>query len=213
MSVSLTFRCPDDLTALIASQVEVTGQDKTSVVVGMLRSNLPSLPLIDKNKLPDIPAIYFIWSSNKLLYIGKTSNLKKRFYQHHRAVNFLEAGGDTRIAWFSIQDDELPSLEQDLIELLEPDLNYTLTGQPNNIISFRLTDAELQSLQGFHISEDKSLSQTAARLLRGMLAGIVEPSTPLDIQEFKQEVEARFNELRSHFDAQLEELRGKSKAR
>ncbi len=210
MSVSLTFRCPDDLAALITSQAEATGQDKTSVVVGMLRSSLPSLLLIEKSNLPAIPAIYFVWSSNKLLYIGKTSNLKQRFYQHHRIVSFLESGIDTRIAWFPAHADELPSLEQDLIELLEPDLNYTLTGQPNNIISFRITDAELQALQTFQTSEDKSIHKTAARLLRGLLAGTIEALTPVDIRELvKQEVAASLGEVRS----QLEELRGKLKAR
>ncbi|MEH2168043.1 MAG: hypothetical protein V7K41_15470 [Nostoc sp.] len=84
----------------------------------------------------------------------------------------------------------------------------------SNIISFRFTDAELEALQAFQLSEDKSPSQTAARLLRGMLVGIVEPSTvsstPVDIKSLvKQEVEASLTEVRS----QLEELRGKLKAR
>jgi hypothetical protein len=92
----------------------------------------------------------------------------------------------------------------------------------SNIISFRFTDAELEALQAFQLSEDKSPSQTAARLLRGMLAGIIEPSTVsstgVDIRELvKQEVEAGLEEVRSQLEAQLkerlEELRGKSKAR
>ncbi|MBX9255371.1 hypothetical protein H1Q63_15730 [Desmonostoc muscorum CCALA 125] len=83
-----------------------------------------------------------------------------------------------------------------------------------NVISYRLTDAELEALQAFQVSEDKSPSQTAARLLRGMLAGIVESSTvsstPVDIKSLvKQEIEASLTEVRS----QLEELRGKLKAR
>lgn len=84
----------------------------------------------------------------------------------------------------------------------------------SNVISYRLTDAELEALQAFQISEDKSPSQTAARLLRGMLAGIVEPSTisstPVDIRELVKE------EVRSQLETQearLEELRGKLKAR
>ncbi|MCL6754464.1 hypothetical protein KBT16_27200 [Nostoc sp. CCCryo 231-06] len=84
----------------------------------------------------------------------------------------------------------------------------------SNVISFRFTDAELEALQSFQISEDKSSSQTAARLLRGVLAGIIEKSTvqstPVDIKSLvKQEIESSLGELRSH----LEELRGKLKAR
>ena len=91
----------------------------------------------------------------------------------------------------------------------------------SNIISFRFDDAELEALQAFQTPEDKSPSQTAARLLRGMLAGIIEPSTGMstgvDIQELvKLEVAASLTEVRSHFtqlEARLEELRGKLKAR
>ncbi|MEH2028510.1 MAG: hypothetical protein V7K67_02320 [Nostoc sp.] len=94
----------------------------------------------------------------------------------------------------------------------------------SNIISFRFDDTELEALQTFQIPEDKSPNQTAARLLRGMLAGIIEQSTasstPVDIEEFKQQVEASLTEVRSQLEAsfsevrsQLEELRGKSKAR
>lgn len=84
----------------------------------------------------------------------------------------------------------------------------------SNIISFRFTDAELEALQAFQVPEDKSPSQTAARLLRGMFTGILEPSTlpstPVDIRELvRLEVEASLGEMRS----QLEELRGKLKAR
>lgn len=84
----------------------------------------------------------------------------------------------------------------------------------SNIISFRFDDAELEALQAFQTPEDKSPSQTAARLLRGMLGGIIEPSTvpstPVDIKELvKQEVGSCLGEVRS----QLEELRGKLKAR
>lgn len=45
MSVSLTFRCPDDLAELIQHQVETTGKDKTSVIISMLRQSLSVTPL------------------------------------------------------------------------------------------------------------------------------------------------------------------------
>ncbi|MDZ8069601.1 MAG: hypothetical protein RMY64_28990 [Nostoc sp. DedQUE08] len=83
----------------------------------------------------------------------------------------------------------------------------------NNIISFRISDEELEALRAFQTPEDKSPSQTAARLLRGSFARstTVSTKTPdVDILEvFKQEVAASFSEVRS----QLEELRGKLKAR
>jgi hypothetical protein len=112
----------------------------------------------------------------------------------------------------------------------------------SNVISYRLTDAELEALQAFQTSEDKSPSQTAARLLRGMLAGIIEPSTVsstgVDIQELvKQQVEQAITDsqllkdmiaantsylalgihkIKEEVDERMEELSatlGKSKAR
>lgn len=216
MSVSLTFRCPDDLAAVITSQVEATGQDKTSVVVGMLRSSLPSLPITEKGSLPEVSAIYLVWSSNKLLYIGKTSNLKVRFFRHHRLASFLEAGNDVRIGWFQVDLNELPSLEGELIELLEPDLNEQIPGQVTKVISFRLDDDEFRALQLLKSPDDISLSQTAARLLRGLIAGTVEPSTPptpVDIQELvKQEVEQAIAKGMSEIKQEVDERLGKLSA-
>lgn len=108
----------------------------------------------------------------------------------------------------------------------------------NNIISFRFSDAELEALQAFQTPEDKSPSQIAARLVRGIIAGMVEPSTPstpVDIQELvKQQVEQAITDsqllkdmialntshltkgidkIKQEVDERLEELRGKSKAR
>ncbi len=87
----------------------------------------------------------------------------------------------------------------------------------DNVISFRFTDDEVKALQALQVPEDKSPSQTAARLLRGLLAGRIDESTlsttsstPVDIKSLIA------SEVRSHFsqlEAQLEELRGKLKAR
>lgn len=211
MSVSLTFRCPDDLAALIASQVEATGQDKTSVVVGMLRSSLPSLPLVEKNKLPDTPAIYIVWSSNRLLYIGKTRSLKHRFGSHHKMVDFLAVGDNVWIAWFSVDSQDSPLLEGSLIELLDPELNSNVPGRVTKVC-FRLPDEAVQVIETLQL-EGETLNQTAQRFfIEHLRASSKQPQllpTSLDIKELvKQEIEASLIEVRS----QLEELRGKSKA-
>lgn len=230
MSVSLTFRCPDDLAALITSQVEATGQDKTSVVVGMLRSSLPSLPLAEKNKLPDIPTIYLVWSSNRLLYIGKTGGLKTRFSSHHKMVDFLASGDNVWIAWFPIDSQDSPLLESNLIELLEPELNSFLPGKKTNVFSFRLPDEAVQALVLLQL-DGESLNQTAQRLLLEGLGLSPKPTQsllpPVDIEELvNQKVDQALansqllkefqQEMRSQLEAQLkerlEELRGKSKA-
>jgi hypothetical protein len=212
MSVSLTFRCPDDLGALIASQVEATGQDKTSVVVGMLRSSLPSLLLMEKNNLPEIPAIYLVWVSNKLLYIGKTSDLKDRFRQHHRIANFLEAGSDARIAWFPLESNEQPSLEGDLIELLEPELNCNIPGKPKKLFTIRLKDDELAALEARRLP-DESLGQAAARLLMEIAKDPSLLKKPTNVDNLEELIDKRLEIGLAEVRSQLEELRGKSKAR
>ena len=88
-----------------------------------------------------------------------------------------------------------------------------------NIISFRFDDAELEALQAFQTSDDKSPNQTAARLLRGILAGTIEQSTVLSTgvdnleSLIDKRIEESLAEVRSQLEAQLEELRGKLKAR
>ncbi|MHC5765735.1 MAG: hypothetical protein ACYTXI_08930 [Nostoc sp.] len=78
--------------------------------------------------------------------------------------------------------------------------------------SFRLPDAGVEALEALQI-EGETLNQTAQRFLMESLglSTVSQKSlfTPVDINKFKQEVEASLTEVRS----QLEELRGKSKAR
>jgi hypothetical protein len=75
----------------------------------------------------------------------------------------------------------------------------------SKVISFRLSDAEIEALQALQSSDDESLNQTAARLLRGIIGtptALSTTSTPVDIQELiRREVESaianseRMNEL------------------
>lgn len=65
----------------------------------------------------------------------------------------------------------------------------------SKVISFRLSDAEIQALRTLQTSSDESLNQTAVRLLRSILGTSTDLSTPtstsFDIREIvRQEVEA-----------------------
>jgi hypothetical protein len=95
----------------------------------------------------------------------------------------------------------------------------------DNVISFRFTDAEVQALEALQTPEDKSASQTAARLLRGMLAGRIDESTmstsSTTVDNIEDLIDERLkiglaemrSQLAAQLAAQLEELRGKLKAR
>lgn len=82
---------------------------------------LESVSLLHKSQLPEIPAIYLVYQGEKLLYIGRTKNLKQRWLTHHRQKQFTQLE-DARIAWFPCTEDA-PEVETTLIELLEPELN------------------------------------------------------------------------------------------
>ena len=41
------------------------------------------LPVEKIKDLPDVKAIYFVYSNSTILYIGRTNNMKKRWYCHH----------------------------------------------------------------------------------------------------------------------------------
>lgn len=63
----------------------------------------------------------------------------------------------------------------------------------SKVVSFRLSDAEIEALQGLQSSDDESINQTAARLLRGIIgtSDLSTTSTGVDIQEMiRKEVES-----------------------
>jgi len=176
MSEHIGFRCPDDLVTLVNQHKEATGKGKTEIIIDMLRFSLPSLLISDRLKLPEDSVIYFVWTVERLLYIGKTARLKQRINSHHRLVQFLSAGDDVRVSWFCASKENLEAYETSLIESLDPELNGldipNEFSQGSKVVSFRLSDKEIELLQAFQISnDDGSLNQTAVRLLRGILKG------------------------------------------
>jgi hypothetical protein len=102
----------------------------------------------------------------------------------------------------------------------------------SKVISFRLSELEIQALSALQITEDESLNQTAARLLRGILGtsgaastvsasvdlrqivrqevealALSTPSTFVDIKEMvRQEVEAAISQVKGEVDKRLGEL-------
>ncbi|MBD2683227.1 MULTISPECIES: ribbon-helix-helix protein, CopG family [Nostoc] len=122
---SITFRCPDDLASILEARAEAKGVSKSKIIIEMLRGKLPALPLSDRKKLPEVSAIYLVWSAEgKLLYIGRTVNLKNRWLNHHRLQDLALMGVDkVFIAWFETDKERLPEIEQTLIDNLEPTLN------------------------------------------------------------------------------------------
>ncbi|MBO3459484.1 GIY-YIG nuclease family protein [Aetokthonos hydrillicola] len=93
-------------------------------------SELPSVYLLDKDKLPSCACIYFICDSkDKILYIGRTLNLVERWKDHHRLneLKRFNLKNPVSISWMTCSDDinTLSSLENELIKLYKPPLNWS----------------------------------------------------------------------------------------
>lgn len=122
---SITFRCPDDLASILEARAVAKGISKSKIIIEMLKGKLPAIPLSGRKNLPEVSAIYLVWSAEgKLLYIGRTVNLKNRWLNHHRLQDLALIGIDNVfIAWFETDKERLPEIEQTLIDNLEPTLN------------------------------------------------------------------------------------------
>jgi hypothetical protein len=219
MTEPITFRCPDELAVQIKAQMATTGKDKTSVVVGMLRQSMPSLLISERSSLPNIGAVYFVWTSDRLLYIGKTSDLRARFQSHHRLMQFVEAGVEVRVSWFPAQsDDEIPAIESGLIESLEPELNgEVIPGSGNgNLLTFRCPSDLREAIHRRMADSGKNKTAVVIELLRlglGMSNGSetqVRQEEPEYLQEIIESVvEHKMQSVVDNLNGMLVEMQSK----
>ncbi|WP_250124936.1 GIY-YIG nuclease family protein [Chroococcidiopsis sp. CCMEE 29] len=94
-------------------------------------SKLPSVSLSQKNSLPECSAIYFaVDSKNRVLYVGKATNLLARWKNHHRQeqLSRINRRNKIKIAWLSCSNqlDVLTNTEAYFINFYQPLLNRTL---------------------------------------------------------------------------------------
>ena len=93
-------------------------------------ADLPSVHLLDKNRLPNCAAIYFVTDSNgQIIYIGRTVNLVARWKDHHRfnQLKRFNRKNLLSISWLNCSNDlsTLSKLENEFINLYKPPLNWT----------------------------------------------------------------------------------------
>jgi Mg2+ and Co2+ transporter CorA len=89
----------------------------------------------------------------------------------------------------------------------------------SEVISFRLTEAEIEALKELQDSNDKSLNQTAARLIRSLISGIT-PEVYTDVDKLEERINevlverlANINQVIGELQQEVKELRGKLIAR
>lgn len=101
---------------------------------------LPRILIPNRKKLDQISAIYFVISkTEKLLYIGQTENLKKRWHKHECGIE-LDSPKQTSISWIEIEDGNFrKKLEKLLIRKYKPSLNR-VSLKPKKKRTFSLQD-------------------------------------------------------------------------
>ncbi|MEH2315294.1 MAG: GIY-YIG nuclease family protein [Nostoc sp.] len=93
-------------------------------------SELPSVYLLDKDRLPNCAAIYFVFDSkDQIIYIGRTINLVERWKAHHRfnQLKRFNRKNPLSISWLTCSSDieNLSNLENEFIKLYKPPLNWS----------------------------------------------------------------------------------------
>ncbi len=79
----------------------------------------------DQRALPRVPAVYQVWAKSVCLYVGRASNLFRRWANgHHVAVRCVSSGADT-IRWEPVLLEEIEEREASRIAELRPILNST----------------------------------------------------------------------------------------
>ena len=167
MSKSIGFRCPDDIVIEIEKTVQLTGLDKTAVIIEMIKG-LQAVSIDDRKKLPRAEAIYLVWTKSKLLYIGQTIDLQRRFASHHRLVSFLEA--EARISWFDPSGCDRIEIEEALIDILEPTLNGKIVTEGDKRIQVLLSVDLWKAYRLYCFEQEVSMSDDVRKYITELLS-------------------------------------------
>jgi hypothetical protein len=129
-------------------------------------SELPSLPLRERKSLPVYPAIYFLLDGEKVLYIGKTQNLRRRWSAHFREK---QAPENSRIAWLELEEVALLGrVEKIFIKYFNPSLNGV--GSPHRSgerVSVQFDDENLlKRIEEMAIDEERPVSRQVLLLAK-----------------------------------------------
>ncbi|UBF29739.1 GIY-YIG nuclease family protein [Kovacikia minuta CCNUW1] len=78
-----------------------------------------------KGHFPQLAGVYVCADNWSVIYVGRTKNLRQRFYQHHKIADMVELGITKVHFRFVLDNDvrELSRLEKLFIDAFEPPLN------------------------------------------------------------------------------------------
>jgi hypothetical protein len=147
--------------------------------------------LRQRNQLPSQPGIYIVTDvKDRLLYIGKTTNLKHRWAgsSHHRYKQLSRQGLDKVTLYYILAPIlELDKLEKEYINLLTPTLNDSRVKEylPKKSPRFselqrllKLTNQPLFPSCQHKFRNGQTVLREPCDLLRGFIAGVYEDEKP-----------------------------------
>jgi hypothetical protein len=117
---------------------------------------LPSVALDDKTELPEKPRLYFVLDDDRLLYIGKSKNMKQRWAGHHRHDQVKQMSRYPRIAFLDIDDVALLYVERMIITRFKPILNDTRVPRASSGV---FTSEEKENLNSSRTKEKSAKEQ------------------------------------------------------
>jgi excinuclease UvrABC nuclease subunit len=116
--------------------------------------SLPTVDIHDRHAIPKLPAVYFLVTSDKILYIGGTKNLFNRWRNADQHNKYSEAvSAKARLAWVTVQtEEEAFALEKETVKALQPIWNERLKDDLARI-SFRASGEAEQKVAKMIMSE------------------------------------------------------------
>ncbi|MGQ9864800.1 MAG: GIY-YIG nuclease family protein [Pseudanabaenaceae cyanobacterium] len=84
---------------------------------------LPSCTVRTLNRLPSAPGIYYLTAGWRILYVGKSRNLKARWRNHHRYQQFAALHPFGRLHYRLLSPHQITAYETQEIQRLRPRWN------------------------------------------------------------------------------------------
>ena len=117
---------------------------------------LQSVAFTDYKSLPAISAVYFVLTEeNKVVYIGASTNLNRRWLRHSHVLSCVERGAAT-IGYLPCEHSRLQTVESAMIQRFLPVLNR-LTYQAPYTLQVSIPDALRQRLKVVVAAEDTTM--------------------------------------------------------
>ena len=123
-------------------------------------SRWPSCRLEDrKTELPRASGVYAVLDRNRVMYIGRTGDLRKRWSSGHHRYHQAEKLKDPRLAWMLLRKSEISQIETVLIKQYRPAWNWTKVEETSSWLAglglsgwrFRLIALLLAAIAGIAI--------------------------------------------------------------